>query len=133
MTEEDDAPLPAVPAAKPARVSVSRKALVNRLWRAARRQLDAHEAHLDGLPDGNAASESEAKALATLARTVRELIALDASTTTRQGRTTDDADPSDGPRYAAELRRELARRLEALAAREADTAADAVAADGERA
>lgn len=118
MTDDEDAPAPAAPADKPVRVSTSRKAVVNRLWRAARRQLDAHEAHLDGLPDGAVASESDAKALATLARTVRELVALDASTTTRESKTTDESDPAEGLRYAAELRKELARRLDALAERE---------------
>ena len=123
MTEDDDAPALPAPVGKPARVSTSRKAVVNRLWRAARRQIDAHEAHLDGLPEGAVASESDAKALATLARTVRELVALDASTPTREGKTTDEADPAAGLRYAAELRKELARRLDALADRELGKAA----------
>lgn len=131
MTDDDDPPALPAPAGKPARVSTSRKAVVNRLWRAARRQLDAHEAHLDGLPEGAVASESDAKALATLARTVRELVALDASTTTREGKITDDADPTEGLRYAAELRKELARRLDALAAREANSSPEATASDSD--
>ena len=81
--DEDDAP--ALPAAKGRRLPVGRKAVVTKLWRAAKRQLEAHEAHLDELPKGAAASESDAKALATLARTVRELVALEAATASREG------------------------------------------------
>ena len=64
--DEDDAP--ATPAVKKRRLPVGRKAVVDKLWRAAKRQLVAHEAHLDELPAGAAASEADAKALATLAR-----------------------------------------------------------------
>lgn len=114
--DEDDAP--ALPAAKAKRLTVGRKAVVTKLWRAAKRQLDAHEARLDGLPVGAAASEADAKALAVLARTVRELVALEGATTTQESKATDDADPAAGLRYAAELRKELARRLDAIADRE---------------
>ncbi len=47
---DDDAPV--LPVAKGKRLSVGRKAVVTRLWRAAQRQLDAHEARLDELPKG---------------------------------------------------------------------------------
>ena len=116
IDEDDDAP--ALPVAKGKRLPVGRKAVVTRLWRAAKRQLDAHEARLDGLPSGAGASEADAKALAVLARTVRELVALEEATTTRESKATDDADPAAGLRYAAELRKELARRLDAIADRE---------------
>lgn len=115
---DDDEDAPALPTAKARRLPVGRKAVVTKLWRAAKRQLDAHEARLDELPKGAAASEADAKALAVLARTVRELVALEAATATRENKATDDADPADGLRYAAELRKELARRLDALADRE---------------
>jgi hypothetical protein len=114
--EEDDAP--ALPAAKGRRLPVNRKAVVTKLWRAAKRQLEAHEAHLDELPKGAAASESDAKALAVLARTVRELVALEGTTASQEAKPDDDLSPA-GLRHAAELREELARRLEALAAEEA--------------
>ncbi|HEV7259729.1 MAG TPA: hypothetical protein VGN82_18250 [Bosea sp. (in: a-proteobacteria)] len=114
--DEDDAP--ALPAAKARRLPVGRKAVVTKLWRAAKRQLDAHEARLDELPKGVAASEADAKALAVLARTVRELVALEGATAARENKASDDADPADGLRYAADLRKELARRLDALADRE---------------
>lgn len=119
--DEDDAP--ALPAAKSKRLAVGRKAVVTKLWRAAKRQLDAHEARLDELPKGAAASEADAKALAVLARTVRELVALEATTKGGEDKASDEADPSDGLRYAAELRRELARRMERLIAEEAGEAA----------
>lgn len=115
MTDEDEN-APALPAAKARRVTVGRKLVVNKLWRAARRQLEAHEAHLDGLPEGVPASESDAKALATLARTVRELVALEAATVSQKGKPADDLSPADGLRHVAELRQELARRLEYIAA-----------------
>jgi hypothetical protein len=127
--DEDDAPV--LPAAKPKRLSVGRKAVVNTLWRAARRQLDAHEARLDDLPKGSVASESDAKALAVLARTVRELVAMEAATASQERKPADEADPADGLRYVAELRKELARRLEVLAAGEADSAVTPAPADGD--
>lgn len=114
MTDQDETPAPVAAAKRPR--AASRRSVVSRLWRAASRQLDAHEAHLDDLPASAAASEADAKALATLARTVRELVALDASTVAGEGRKTDDRDAADGLRYAAELRKELARRLEFIVA-----------------
>jgi hypothetical protein len=113
---DDDEDAPVLPAAKGRRLPVARKLVVNKLWRAARRQLDAHEAHLDGLPQGAAASEGDAKALAVLARTVRELVALDAASASKEGRSDDDFSPAAGLRHVAELRQNLARRLEYIVA-----------------
>ncbi|WP_245973766.1 hypothetical protein [Bosea caraganae] len=127
MSEDDD-DAPAVPAARGGRMPASRKAVVDKLWRAAKRQLAAHEAHLAELPKGAAASESDAKALATLARTVRELLALEAATASQGVKAADDADPAAGLRRAAELRAELARRMERLIAEDAGAAAEAAAA-----
>lgn len=128
MSEDEDAPV--LPAAKGRRLPASRKVVVDKLWRAAKRQLVAHEAHLDELPKGAAASESDAKALATLARTVRELVALEAATTTQEGKSADDLSPAAGLRHVAELRKELARRLEILAAEEAGGSAEDAAGNG---
>jgi hypothetical protein len=124
MSDEDD-DAPALPVAKGRRMPPSRKAVVDKLWRAAKRQLAAHEAHLAELPKGATASESDAKALATLARTVRELLALEAATTSQGAKAADDADPAAGLRHAAELRAELARRMERLIAEDAGAAAEA--------
>ncbi|WP_156639698.1 hypothetical protein [Bosea sp. PAMC 26642] len=126
--DENDAPV--LPAAKPKRLTVGRKAVVNTLWRAAKRHLDAHEARLDDLPTGSVASESDAKALAVLARTVRELVAMEAANASQEGKPTDEADPADGLRHVAELRKELARRLDALADRELGKADPAASPSG---
>ena len=130
MSDPDD-DAPALPVAKGKRLSVARKAVVTRLWRAAQRQLDAHEARLDELPKGAAASESEAKALAVLARTVRELVALDAASPGREDKANDELSPAAGLRHVAELRKELARRLEVLAAGETNPAVAATPVDGD--
>ncbi|AOG03759.1 hypothetical protein [Bosea sp. RAC05] len=130
MSDSDD-DAPALPVAKGKRLSVGRKAVVTRLWRAAQRQLDAHEARLDELPKGAAASETEAKALAVLARTVRELVALDAAAPGREDKSTDELSPAAGLRHVAELRKELARRLEVLAAGETDPAVAATPVHGD--
>jgi hypothetical protein len=123
MTDESDETAPARPVAKrkPAR-SGGRKAVIGKLWKAAQTQLDAHEAHLAELPAGTAASETDAKTLATLARTVRELVALDAAAAGEGGKSEDEPSPAEGLRRVDELRRELGRRLAALAAEEAGTA-----------
>jgi hypothetical protein len=126
---DDDAPV--LPVAKGKRLSVGRKAVVTRLWRAAQRQLDAHEARLEELPKGAAATESEAKALAVLARTVRELVALDAAAPGREDKSSDELSPAAGLRHVAELRKELARRLEVLAAGETNPAVAATPVDGD--
>jgi hypothetical protein len=130
MSDPDD-DAPAVPVARGKRLSVARKAVVTRLWRAAQRQIDAHEARLDELPKGVAASESEAKALAVLARTVRELVALDAAAPGREDKSNDDLSPADGLRHVTELRKELARRLEVIAAGMADSMSPAASGDGD--
>ncbi len=108
------------PAAEPKskRKTLSRKAVVGQLWRAAKRQIDTHEEHLADLPKGTTASEADAKALAVLARTVRELVAIEEPTATRKDKRTDDPSAADDLRHVAQLRQDLARRLEALARRE---------------
>ncbi len=118
MAEEDGTAAPLPPVEKRKRAPVSRRAVVGQLWRAAKRQLDAHEEHLADLPQGAAASETDAKALATLARTVRELVAIDEPQAAKKDKPTDEFSAADGLRHVAQLRQELARRLEALADRE---------------
>ena len=118
MAEDDSDTPPAVPAQKPKKPSISRKAVVSQLWRAAKRQLDTHEEHLADLPKGATASEADAKALATLARTVRELVAIEEPQAVKRDKQTDELSAADGLRHVAQLRQELARRLEALARRE---------------
>ena len=118
MAEDDSDTPPAVLAQKPKKPSISRKAVVGQLWRAAKRQLDTHEEHLADLPKGATASEADAKALATLARTFRELVAIEEPQAVKRDKQTDELSAADGLRHVAQLRQELARRLEALARRE---------------
>lgn len=122
MTDDSEDDAPVLPAAKGRRVPPGRKAVIAKLWKAAQKQLAAHEAHLAQLPAGKAASEADAKTLATLARTVRELVALDSVAAGEGGKAEDDPSPAEGLRRVAELRRELGRRLAALAAEEAGAA-----------
>lgn len=94
--------------------------LVDRLWQAAEAQVAAHEARLRGLAPGDAATEAHAKALATLARTLKELIELEAAALEAE-RAAEDGHPDDANPDAAldsleALREELARRLAGLGA-----------------
>lgn len=122
MTDESDESAPAPPAAKRKPTPRGRKAVIGKLWKVAQTQLEAHEAHLAELPAGTAASETDAKTLATLARTVRELVALDSAAAGEGGKSEDDPSPAEGLRRVEELRSELGRRLAALAAEEAGAA-----------
>ena len=72
--------------------------------------------------------EADAKTLATLARTVRELVALDSAAAGEGGKSEDDLSPAEGLRRVEELRRELARRMERLIADHADEAVPQAAA-----
>lgn len=127
--DEDDAP--ALPVAKGSRLPAGRRAVIAKLWRTAKRQVDAHAMRIGDLPKGTTASESDAKALAVLSRTIRELVALDAAAASQEGKPDDDLSPAAGLRHVAELRKELARRLEVLAAEETGAAAEASAGDGD--
>lgn len=104
----------------------SRVDLVERLWAAAEAQVRAHEARLKGLGPGEAGSEAQAKSLATLARTIKELIEMDTAAI-EVDRALEDADnphelePGTALSDLASLREELARRLEGI---ERDGAAD---------
>jgi hypothetical protein len=95
----------------------SRVDLVERLWSAAEAQVKAHEVRLKGLGTGEAASEVHAKSLATLARTIRELIDMDTAAI-EVDRALEDADnphelePATALADLASLREELARRLD---------------------
>jgi len=131
MAEENE--MTSQPAAEPKskRKAVSRKAVVGQLWRAAKRQIDTHEEHLADLPKGATASEADAKALAVLARTVRELVAIEEPPAARKDKRSDDPSAADDLRHVALLRQDLARRLEALAARGAGEDSQEADADGD--
>jgi len=121
-----DAPERIAPAAEPPPPGKpARGRLLIRLWRAAERQLDEIEARLAHAaappaegetqpPRAAADSEKDARALAVLARTLRELSALEAEARkswhdSRKGKAEDDA-----VRDLDTFRRELARRLDRL-------------------
>lgn len=131
MAEQDGATPQSPPEPKPKPRPISRKAVVGQLWRAAKRQIDIHEEHLSDLPKGTTASEADAKALAVLARTVRELVAIEEPPATRKDKRTDDPSAADDLRHVAQLRQDLARRLEALAAQEAGENSQGADADGD--
>lgn len=102
-----------------------RRALANRIWRAAEAQVCEIETRLAQLGAQPAEAERDARALAVLARVVRELTALDAATG-KAGTKKDDPAPHDPDRDETKdedarapydldtFRRELARRLDAL-------------------
>lgn len=130
---EQDGTTPQPPSqSKPKRATVSRRAVVGQLWRAAKRQIDTHEEHLADLPKGTTASEADAKALAVLARTVRELVAIEEPQAARKDKHTDEPSAADDLRHVAQLRQDLARRLEALAAQDAGEPSQEADADGDR-
>jgi len=122
MIDDSDDSAPAPPAARRKPAPRGRKAVIGNLGKAAQTQLEAQEAHLAEFPAGTAASEADAKTLATLARTVRELVALDSAAAGEGGNPEDEPSPAEGLRRVDELRKELGRRLAALAAEEAGAA-----------
>jgi hypothetical protein len=89
----------------------ARTALAARLWRAAERQAAEVEARIADGPRPAAESERDAKVLAVLARTLRELSAADAAQR-------DDMDEDDdaAPDDIEELRSALRDRLKRIAA-----------------
>ncbi|MFG1207791.1 hypothetical protein V5F79_19170 [Xanthobacter flavus] len=91
-----------------------RRGLLKRLWRAAERQINEIEDRLARAADPSEAPrpepEKDARALAVLARTLRELTALEAEAKKRR-----KAKDQDGTvRDLDTFRRELARRLDRL-------------------
>ena len=131
MAEQDGATPQPPSEPKPKPRPVSRKAVVGQLWRAAKRQIDTHEEHLADLPKGTTASEADAKALAVLARTVRELVAIEEPPAKRKDKHTDEPSAADDLRHVAQLRQDLARRLEALVAQDARENPQEADADGD--
>lgn len=106
-----------VPRRSPRRRKLSgdRVALVSRLWRTAEaqvRDIEERLAHHQQQPDDR---ERDARTLAVLVKTMRELVALD---DIRDGGASPAESEHDdgGPRDLDEFRRELARRMEAIIA-----------------
>lgn len=107
----------------------SRKRVVSRLWRTAERQVAEIETRMRGLGDDPQALERDAKTLAIIAKTVRDLVAID-SEAGEQARSKENnathgsknarpdpkaaGDDDLGPRDIEGFRAELARRLDEL-------------------
>lgn len=136
-TDDRSEQLPAgVATKKPRRRPLfSRQRVVTKLWRTAERQVAEIETRIAGLDGDPAALERDAKTLAIIAKTVRDLVALDGEAASLPDRNTmkeraeshgsrpakTDAasleahgDTEFGPRDIAGFRAELARRLDEL-------------------
>ena len=96
------------------KTSVSRLALVKRMWRAADAQVREIENRLLSEAPEPIERERDARVLAVLAKTLRELSALEEIKRNKQ--TVAPADDDTVPRDMDELRRSLSRKLEALVA-----------------
>jgi hypothetical protein len=103
----------------------SRAALVARMWRTAERQVEEIEDRLAVAGLEVAERESNARTLAIVAKTLRELVAVDEAKTSRGSEAPKDHD-DDHPRNIEDLRRELAQKLERfVASRSASLSGDA--------
>ena len=103
----------------------NRVALAARMWRTAEWQVEEIEQRLRAAGLDPAEREGNARTLATLARTLRELAAFDETQQSRERRTQNKADDDDHPpRNIDQFRHEVARRLEALLASRADAGGD---------
>jgi len=94
--------------ARPERIRAS---LVDRLWRAADRQVREIEKRLR-LDQEADARERDARMLATMVKTLRELRALDAARTQQES-----SEDDQGPDNLDDFRRDLARKIDAIIAR----------------
>lgn len=90
------------------RLRGDRESLVARLWRTAERQVHEIETRLGAAGQPATDRERDARALAVLVRTLRELAAFDDA----RPRDICDEDEDDGPRDIDEFRRELARKMD---------------------
>ena len=92
----------------------SRAALVTRMWRTAERQVEEIEDHMAAAGLEIADRESNARMLAIVAKTLRELIAVDEKARVKEATKDDDDDAP--PRNIDDLRRALAEKLERFVA-----------------
>lgn len=121
LNEQGIRPLPPLPRRrdvigkkrKPLRTT--RVSLVARLWRTAERQVRDIEERLATHGQEAGERERDVRSLAVLAKTLRELTALDEKAGIKPDETDDD-----GPRDIDEFRRELARQIDALVAARTD-------------
>jgi hypothetical protein len=100
----------------------SRAALVTRMWRTAERQVEEIEDRLTVAGLELVERESNARTLAIVAKTLRELSAVDEKTRGKESEKANDDDTP--PRNIDDLRRELAKKLEAFVAGTVDAVPD---------
>ena len=127
---------PEIASAKKA--GVPRKRVVARLWRTAERQVAEIETRMAEVADDPLALERDAKTLAIIAKTIRDLVAIDGEASEINTRTKSkeqvthgaranppaSLDATDlGPRDIEGFRAELARRLDELRGERAGSAA----------
>jgi hypothetical protein len=94
----------------------SRAALIKRMWRTAERQVEDIERRVRDAGLELTERESNARMLATVARTLRELAAVDDAKRARGKDAAKDDNDDAAPRNIDELRRSLAEKLEAIVA-----------------
>jgi hypothetical protein len=101
-----------------------RDRLIRRMWRTAGAQVREIETRL--LASGQAPDERErdARVLAVLARTLRELASMSGEITKPTGKRKRDDDHDRMPRNIEDLRRALARKIDAVIARRDPATAD---------
>jgi AcrR family transcriptional regulator len=103
----------------------SRRALlVARIWRAAEKQvrdIEKRMARSGHQPDER---ERDARLLAVLVKTLRELAAIDPPPAGRAGKSDSGSEDDEHPRDLEEFRRELARRMDAVAGQRTTGGAD---------
>jgi hypothetical protein len=95
----------------------SRAALVTRMWRTAERQVEEIEDRLAVAGLEIVERESNARMFAIMARTLRDISAVDEMEKSSNGKkqpSDDDSDDDSVPRDIDEFREELARRIHAL-------------------
>jgi hypothetical protein len=97
----------------PKRLRASRETLVARLWRTAERQVRDIELRLAGHQQQPDERERDARVLAVLVKTLRELHAVDGAN--MRGKAAADLE-NDDQRDIDEFRRDLARKLDAIVA-----------------
>lgn len=104
----------------PSRAPAGRKRLVSRLWRTAEQQVAEIEARLMQARDDPQALERDAKTLAIVTRTVRDLVSIDAEAQQAGEKDRQEKDriiasrAEPSPKSIAAFRAELALRLDQL-------------------
>lgn len=103
------------------RLRGERKSIIRRVWRTAEAQVREIELRLAQPASEPDERERDARLLAVLVKTLRELSALDAAGRESNKQTEPEDDPV--PRDLDEFRRELARKMDAIISRRTDRAA----------